>query len=94
MATLATPSIEYLEIRKTFYWCIMYKITGVPAPNRTWYFNSKPLETSENIEDLESVWSSKNLFLIEGTQCDVFVTIFQNFFFYLLLSQYFQQLNY
>lgn len=63
---LAIPTIDYLEIRKTFYWCIMYKITGVPPPNRTWYFNSKPLETSENIEDLESVWSSKNIFLIEG----------------------------
>ncbi|RWS06380.1 BDNF/NT-3 growth factors receptor-like protein, partial [Dinothrombium tinctorium] len=54
------PIIEYIEVKKKFYWCISYKISGFPPANRTWFFNGKPLVMDDNIEDLKSAWSILN----------------------------------
>ncbi len=62
----APPKIELLQVVQGFYWCISYRVTGVPPPTRTWYHNNQPLNTSDNIQDLESAVSAKDLYLDEG----------------------------
>lgn len=60
----AVPRILELKMQKKFYWCISYKIAGYPRPEKSWLFNSNPLNLSESIQDFEV--SSKSFFVYEG----------------------------
>lgn len=62
----APPRIESLTVEKKFFWCIRYRVTGVPPPQRTWYFNNQLLNLTETILDLESSLSSKDFYVHEG----------------------------
>ena len=62
----APPKIVELKIERTFFWCIKYKITGVPPVTRTWYFNNQPLNMTETIKDLEMPDQNKNDYVNEG----------------------------
>jgi hypothetical protein len=62
----APPRIDELQVDQGFYWCINYRVTGVPPPTRTWYHNNQPLNMSDNIQDLESAASAKDLYFDEG----------------------------
>lgn len=57
-------------MQKKFYWCISYKIAGYPRPDKSWLFNSNPLNLSESIQDFEV--SSKSFFVYEGKHLNVF----------------------
>ena len=67
LSCLAAPRIEYIEMRKKFYWCLSYRITGIPTANRTWFYNGEPLEEDENIQDY--AFNSQDGFVTEGTSC-------------------------
>ncbi|XP_054160604.1 BDNF/NT-3 growth factors receptor-like [Oppia nitens] len=60
------PRIVELEFENKFWWCIRYRITGMPAVTKIWYFNNQPLNMSETIKDLEIATLSKNDYEIEG----------------------------
>lgn len=70
---LAAPRIEYIEMRKKFYWCLSYRITGIPTANRTWFYNGELLEEDENIQDY--AFHSQDGFVTEGK---VFVWAFMH----------------
>lgn len=69
-------------MERRFYWCISYRVTGVPPPSRTWYFNNQPLKMSDTIKDLESA-SAKDLYVDEG----------KSFCFISMFFIYFQEIN-
>ncbi|GFQ69936.1 high affinity nerve growth factor receptor [Trichonephila clavata] len=54
-----------MRVAKNFYWCIYYKVTGFPKPQRAWYFNNILLQ-NPLIQDLENAWTMKNTFLADG----------------------------
>ncbi|XP_054714473.1 BDNF/NT-3 growth factors receptor-like [Uloborus diversus] len=62
---ISCPRIQDMKMAKNFYWCINYRVTGYPKPNRTWYFNDEILNNPE-IQDLENIWTKKNPFLADG----------------------------
>ncbi|GFY56605.1 ig-like domain-containing protein [Trichonephila inaurata madagascariensis] len=61
----AVPNIEEMRVAKNFYWCIYYKVTGFPKPQRTWYFNNILLQ-NPLIQDLENAWTMKNSYLADA----------------------------
>ncbi|GFQ90377.1 ig-like domain-containing protein [Trichonephila clavata] len=64
--SMAAPKIEEMRVAKNFYWCIYYKVTGFPKPQRAWYFNNILLQ-NPLIQDLENAWTMKNTFLADET---------------------------